>query len=120
MQDAKQPPVGGEPSRPPGDAGEDRRSSDLPAERRKRIEQYERWSLKRRDPLAANLGAVSAGLMRIAAGLEEALLEAMCAAPLRPERIQQLAPTLDFHYRCARLIERFGSLARQERKPRAR
>lgn len=72
-----------------------------------RIEEYRRESLEKSAHLEACLGAHAAGLMRIGWRHEQALLAALEAKELTPERMMELRSALNTNINLAREIGRF-------------
>ena len=81
--------------------------------KRHRINQYEAYVLDKENLLEANLGSLSAGLMRMGVHLEEALEQTLNQSPLTADRLQKLLPLLDMQLRTARQVERYAQLERQ-------
>jgi hypothetical protein len=63
--------------------------------------------LRKRDPLAANLGLVNCNLLQLARTLYERLSEAFARQPDTPEELQQLARAFDQYMKVTKQIERY-------------
>ena len=70
--------------------------------------EYQAEALSRESKRDACLGALNAGLARMAIRLEHAIEEAFDAEPLTLERVSKISPALNDHQRLARQIERFA------------
>ena len=74
---------------------------------------YQAAALAAKDPFDACLGGATAGLIRTAIGLQEALEDAMAHGPNTLDRIARLLPTIDAHLRVVREIERLTKVERR-------
>ena len=81
--------------------------------RLRRIADYESVALAKENPFESVMEATSAGLMKIELRLQKAIEQAMKIAPMTPERIRTLAPSLDLHLKYARQIDRYGQVVRR-------
>jgi hypothetical protein len=70
--------------------------------------EYQAEALSRESKRDACLGALNAGLARMAIRLEEAIEEALAGGPVTLERIRQIEPVLNDHLRVTRQIDRFA------------
>ncbi len=78
--------------------------------RLRRVNDYQVASLAKPDALAANLGSINSGLMRVALWLDAAIESALESGPRSVERIQRLLPAIDTHLRIARQVDRFAAI----------
>jgi len=83
-------------------------AAGLTAKRLKKVDDLLRESLDKVDTLEANLGVVSADLMRMACRLTVAIEESLGKKSL--EHIDKLVPTIDAYLRIARQIDRLAML----------
>jgi hypothetical protein len=67
-------------------------------------------SLANPDPLRANLGSISSGLMRISQSLEEGIQRALGNGHVSIEQLQKVLSPIDTYLRVTRQIDRFGQL----------
>ena len=83
---------------------------------------YQLGALGKEDPLAANLGSMNGGLMRMAVWLDETLLQSMESGPPNLERAQRLLPAIETLLRLMRQVDRFSQLelrTAESRQPKA-
>jgi hypothetical protein len=81
------------------------------AKRLERANEHLLESLKKADPLEANLGAVSSDLMGMACRLNDAIVESFGKGSL--DHFEKLVPAIDAYLRVARQIDRLASLDRR-------
>ena len=85
-----------------------------------RVLDYQASSLEKDDPLEANLGSITSGLMRVALWLDEIIGQAMESGPPNVERLSRILPAIDTHLRVTRQVDRFAQIelrAVEARKP---
>ena len=92
-------------------------AAGLTAMRLEKVDDHLRESLDKTDTLEANLGVVSADLMRMACRLTVAIEESLGKRSL--EHIDKLVPTIDAYLRIARQIDRLAMLDRRLTSSRA-
>lgn len=95
--------------------------ADTQEARLSRVLDYQTASLAKRDPLAANLGSINSGLMRVALWLDETIEQAIGSGPRTVERLQKILPAIDTHLRVTRQVDRFAQIelrAAESRQPR--
>lgn len=93
------------------------KAAGLTAKRLEKVDDHLRESLDKADSLEANLGVVSADLMRMACRLTVAIEESLGKRSL--EQIDKLVPTIDAYLRIARQIDRLAMLDRRLTSSRA-
>lgn len=85
-----------------------------------RVLDYQASSLEKDDPLAANLGSINSGLMRIALWIDQTIEQTMESGPPSVERLNQLLPAIETQLRLTRQVDRFAHIelrANEARKP---
>ena len=86
-------------------------AAGLTAMRLEKVDDHLRESLDKTDTLEANLGVVSADLMRMACRLTDAIEETLSKTSL--DHFQKLVPAIDAYLRVARQIDRLAMLDRR-------
>lgn len=89
----------------------------LTAKRLEKVDDHLRESLDRTDSLEANLGVVSADLMRMACRFTVAIEESLSKKSI--EHFDKLVPAIDAYLRIARQIDRLAMLDRRLTSSRA-
>ena len=83
--------------------------------RLQKIEQLQSESVAKSDPLEANLGAASGGLLRMGYRLEQAIEGALVNLPSPFERFERLVPAIDMYLKVMRQADRFVQLGQRHR-----
>jgi len=85
--------------------------------RLKCLTNYQTKAFSQQDPLLANIGGLTAGMVGIAHWLEDAIHQVVDGQPPTLELVQKVNPALETHLRLLRQVDRF--VAQLQRAPQA-
>jgi hypothetical protein len=84
-----------------------------PAQRLDLVRAFQMQAMQRQDPLAANLGVISADLMGIAHGLAATVQAALASGPASAEGRQRFVQDAELYLKFVRQIDRLALIERQ-------